>query len=210
MANKNVTVGITPHSALTLMKETRDPGLALRGIEGGGTEIAAKFELTSTGVPSPSNAIIELRSDGTWIARIGAPVCALLVALWGFLGAPEPAQAAPCMAPTPACARQLPPPKPQGDIQFDVQRARDRDTFLQLYAETAACMREGAVAMLRYGSRDSEAIKLWTTKTCGNPLNNWLMDKEHMSDRQAAIFLLAMAGKGLDAALRGPDAIIVH
>lgn len=181
-----------------------------------GTRNGDGYVLTIEGAQEATYYVMASRSEGllSWAAG------AILVALAGFLAAPGDAQAAPCMAPTPACASQLPPPpkpqpKPQpkphqGDIHFDVQRARDRDTFLQLYAQTAACMREGSVAMLRYGSRDSDDIKLWLVKTCGNPLYSWLTDKEHFSDRKAATFLLGLAGKGLDAALRGPDEIIVR
>lgn len=73
MANKSITVGITAHSALTLMQATREPGLSLNGIQGG-DEFVANFSLTSKGEPAPSDTVIELHSDGTWSARMGAPL----------------------------------------------------------------------------------------------------------------------------------------
>lgn len=127
--------------------------------------------------------------------------------------------AAPCTAPTTACAATLPPPpppaaerpqRPRGDIQYDPRAARDRDLFLTIYAQAAACMREGSVAMLRQGSRQSEDIRSFTGSACSRTLHGWLTDKEGMSERQADLFVDHMTGKALAAALRGPDSITVR
>lgn len=114
----------------------------------------------------------------------------------------------------PSARPTRPPPKParptEPQIEYDVQKARDRDTFLKLYAQTAACMREGSVAMLRQGLRDRGDIQAWTVQTCGRTLVYWLTDRLNMTEKQVSAMLTSMSEKALDAALRGPDAIIVR
>jgi hypothetical protein len=88
---------------------------------------------------------------------------------------------------------------------------RKRDAFLRLYAQTASCMREASVAAMRYGRPvDRADVVRFTNDMCGEGLHGWLTREEHMTDKQASALLNAMGYKALDAAVRGPDAIIIR
>lgn len=61
-------------------------------------------------------------------------------------------------------------PSPIPAIQFDQPTADEAATFDDLVLRTEHCMRNGALAMLRNGSRDREQIAAFQVRSCSGPL----------------------------------------
>lgn len=103
-----------------------------------------------------------------------------------------------------------PPGPAEPRIEYDAQKARDRDIFLQLDGRTTQCMREGAVAQLRQGARERSQILEWTSHVCARPLFLFMTGQLHRPAKEVDAYLNALAGQALNAALRGTDSISVH
>lgn len=107
----------------------------------------------------------------------------------------------------PAAATPLRSTEPP--IKYDWEKAKQRETRLQIEAQTVACMREGAAAMLQMGQRDRASIRSWVAGTCSASLKPWLVQREGSSE-EADAALLRLADEAIGMALRGPDAILVR
>lgn len=120
------------------------------------------------------------------------------------------ASAAPCAAPGASCAesRPVPPPqapsrpqRPRDDIHLDAKKEQDRAIFVQLFSETSECMREGSVAAMRTGSRNSRDIRAFTLNVCAGHLIVWLREDQGMNPRDIRLLVDHMTQRGLDLAV---------
>lgn len=109
-------------------------------------------------------------------------------------------------------AAQPAPARPTAsrELNYDVQEERNAELLRVSAAQAAACMREGSVAQLRQGIRDREAIQAWTAAVCGGPLFSFMTKQLGRPAAEVNAYVNALAGQALNAALRGPDAIIVR